>query len=61
MLLMNRRTIALTDVGFNVHCRTGSVRWLPAGGQEGSEVVLIGHRRDAFEHVGDSRYSTHAI
>jgi len=53
MLSMSRYASAQTGRGFNVHdgsCRGG---WLPAGRQQRAEVVLVGHARQAFEHVGE--------
>ena len=61
MLLMSRRTLALADVGFNVHDRSGRARWFPAGGQQHAEVVLVGHGRDAFEHVGEVGFRVVAV
>jgi len=45
------------DRGFNVHDRSGRGGWFPAGRQQRTEVVLIGHGRQAFEHVGEVGFS----
>ena len=51
MLLMNWRASALADRGLDVHDRALRGGGLPAGGQQRAEVVLVGHGRDAFEHI----------
>ena len=39
-------------------CRRG---WLPVGGQQDAEVVLIGHGGQAFEHVGEPDFGIVAV
>ena len=53
MILMSRRAAAQTDRGFNVHDRSGRGGWFPAGRQQRAEIVLVGHGRQASEHIGE--------
>jgi hypothetical protein len=36
-------------------------RWLPVGRQQDAEVVLVGHGRKAFEHVGEPGFGIVAV
>jgi hypothetical protein len=61
MLLVNRHASAQADRGFNVHDRSGRGGWLPAGRQQRAEVVLVGHGRQALEHVGEVGFRVVAV
>ena len=61
MLLMSRHASAQTDRGFNVQDRSGRGGWLPAGRQQRAEIVLVGHTRQAFEHVGEVGFRVLAV
>jgi len=61
MLLMSRRASAQTDRGINVHDRSGRGGWFPAGRQQRAEIVLVGHARQAFEHVGEVGFRVVAV
>ena len=54
MLPMSPHASAQTDRGFNVHDRSGGGGGLPARRQQRAEVVLVGHGRQALEHVGET-------
>ena len=61
MLRMSRHASAQTDSGFNVQDRSGRGGWSPAGRQQRAEVVLVGHTRQAFEHVGEIGFRVVAV